>query len=141
MKVTSYAVARPNYYDRNATGTSVRYLAGGIAPHAQTTRWTVTIAATFKGVAEIASGRIAGETAPTVAGAMIIGIDTYSGGVYSTVLFIQQTSAASLPVVYTAYPITLSLYASDQLLGFTSDASTGGTGNYRVDAKYTTYTA
>jgi len=141
MKVTSYAVARPNYYDRNAAGTSVRYLASGVAPHSQTTRWTVTIASGQKAFAEMAGVRIAPQTVATAFASAAAGVDTYSGGVYSTLIYIQTTMSAALAVAYAAYPVSVSLYAGDQLLGFTADYSTGGTALYIVDSKYTTYTA
>jgi hypothetical protein len=141
MKVSSFAVARPNYYDRNAAGTSVRYIASGVAPHAQTIRWTVTISSGQKAFAEMVGVRIAPTTVATVFGAAEAGVDTISGGVNSTIIYIQQKMSAALTVLYAAYPLSVTLYAGDQLVGFTSDGSTGGTALYIVDSKYTTFSA
>ena len=44
MKITSYAVARPQYYDRGAVSTFFSY-AATLSQHAATTRWTTTVAA------------------------------------------------------------------------------------------------
>ena len=54
MKITSYAVARPQYYDRNAVST---FFSGGgtYAQHATTTRWTTTVAAGKKMLNAISS--------------------------------------------------------------------------------------
>ncbi len=140
MKITSYAVGRPNYYDRGAAGLSTRYLAT-VSPHVQTTRWTITIASGQKGFAEMGGVRITGVTAPGTAGFAMAGIDTFAGGVYSTLIFQRMTTSATLPILYEAYPVSVSLYPGDELLGFTQDSSTGGTVQFIVDSKITTFTA
>ena len=48
MKVSSYAVARPNYYDRGATSVIGTYESANIAPHGATERWTYTVAAGYR---------------------------------------------------------------------------------------------
>lgn len=139
MRISSYAVARPAYYDRNAVGGRQRYVAT-VAPHAQTTRWTVTIAAGKKCFVEQAAVRIGTTTLPTVGGLVGCGIDTYDGTTYTTTAYSQFTSnTTTLQYGLNVCPTIPTVYAGESITAYTVDNSTGGTVQYIADTKYTIF--
>ena len=140
MKVTSYAVARPNYYDRNGTSLLSSF-AGQAAPHATTTRWTVTVAAGKKHSCEVTVAQMRRASAATVTSDRSAVITVTSGatsyaypatGSFSNTTDVEQTALVS------GYPF---LYAAETMVATTSDASTGGMVFYLVASKQTIFDA
>lgn len=142
MRVSSYAVARPNYYDRNAAGGRSRYY-GTVGPHAQTLRFTVTIGAGKKAFAELVAVRLQQVTVATATSRADSVIDSTDGTTNTSLsyaaLFTSLTNANQY--VFNASPAQQTLYAGDALKAYTEDGSTGGTVLYVVDARYTTFDA
>ena len=139
MKVTSYAVARPSYYDRNAAGDTKRYNAI-VGPHAQTTRWTFTVPAGKKAYIEVLSLRISQWTAVTTPGFADCGIELNTSGSPTSLLYQKLlTAIATLPFSLQTIPLQVSMYPADSVACFTSDTSVGGTVAYLPDARFTTF--
>ena len=121
MKITSYAVARPAYYDRSAAS-AIAYYAANVAPHAATIRWTSTVAAGKKQFVEFARTSIYRTALATTAG-------LYSSDIL--IAGISLTSSVGTSVVVgasVALTITgaITLYAGDSILAGTEDGSIGG---------------
>ncbi len=140
MKVTSYAVARPAYYDRDSTGTSLTATTSA-GPHAATARWTFTVGSGKKSYVETVLVRLTGQTAPATAGIQAVGIDSFTSGVYCSILYMEQTSSAALPKLINQFACMVTLFPADQLVGYSSDLSIGGTAQYIQMSKVTTFTA
>ncbi len=140
MKVTSYAVARPAYYDRDSTGTSLTATTTA-GPHGVTIRWTHTVAAGKKSYCENVFVRCEGVTAPATAGLQVAGIDSFTSGVYCGIVQVQHTSSAALPKSANMFACMITLFPADQLVGYSSDTSIGGTGQTVIHSKVTTFTA
>lgn len=141
MRISSYAVARPAYYDRNATNTWNAYVAGTVAPHGGTTRWTVTIASGKKAIIETANVLMWRDAASTVIGASFGLLRLTSGAtlgdianavLYTTTVYVTATQLVSGGIT---------LYASDVLSAITQDNSTGGSIYYNLIAKGTIFDA
>ena len=136
MKVTSYAVARPSYYDRNSSAATATY-ADTAAPHGETTRWTATIAAGKKQFVEFTRCSVYRLTAPSTA-------SVYEGRIY--VSGTQFTGAVETSgVVGTLESVTLTgaitLYPGDIIYAATYDLSTGGTVFFSVGYRSTQFDA
>lgn len=136
MKLGSLASARSAYYDRNATSTTQEYGAD-LAPHATTTRWTVTVGAGKKQFVEFARTSIYRTSVATVASLFedrvrVAGINfltsTSSGNTVGT--FVQQTVTG-----------TITLYAGDVIIADTYDLSTGGTVFHTIGYRATQFDA
>jgi hypothetical protein len=142
MKVSSYAVGRPAYYDRTATRTAARFANPFTAPHAQTTRWTVTIASGKKAFMETCIASIVVDASPTTGGFQRIQVGTSDGTTFSDVLLISQyTTTTTKPILFNSTPTQLTLYASQTLTAFTQDSSVGGTAEYTVSTQCTVFDA
>lgn len=140
MRISSYAVARPAYYDRNAT-TTFNSMGVNPTPHSATVRFTTTVASGKKMLLETTYLYVARFTVATAVGEAL----TYN----------QVTAGASTADVYTAsltsntvgaqtvvqLPTALTLYAGEVITAVTSDASTDGTCLMRATIKGTTYDA
>ncbi len=141
MKVTSYAVARPAYYDRNGTASLLAYNASSIAPHGHTQRFTATVASGKKATVELwmlASWR---ETAATTTGTRyVVGTITSGATVINAVTMISQVNTTFSQVISQA-PMPITLYASEVLETSTFDGSIGGTLAFWLSAKLTTFDA
>ena len=141
MRVASLGVARPAYYDRNASGTRQRYNAA-IAPATFTTRWTATIASGKKAFVEAVFVRCFQATLPPAIGFMETYVET-SDGVTNTLLA-SARAATSLTVKQQAQDRvagTITLYAGNSIYCTTVDDSTGGTVQFTGDALYTIFDA
>jgi len=142
MRVSSFAVARPAYYDRNATRGRARYSNPFTAPHAQTARWTVTIAAGTKAFVETAVASIVSEANPSVVGFQRVQFGTDSTSAFSDVLIISQYTSLTLkPIISANCPTQFTLYAGQTLAAYTQDSSTGGTAEYAASTQYTVFDA
>jgi len=139
MKVTSYAVARPANYDRNASSvlqvTDTEY-----TPHGQTNRGTTTVAAGKKLLVESASIFLLTTLAPTVADRCIATIYILSG---STACYVARLDGYASATLYSNRTSGLvgqpTVYAGEQLLALTLDQSTGGRINYNLNVKATLF--
>lgn len=140
MKLGSLASARPNYYDRNATTTVLSYTAT-IAPHAYTVRFTNTVATGRKLLVEQGQARILRSTAATVSGDITTEIVVISGGssLYISNGYVNSNTLYSPQYNYVYSQFTV--YAGEELRAATSDGSTGGTVQYILSTKATTYDA
>ena len=139
MKVTSYAVARPSYYDRGAIAFSGGY-ADTLAPHAETVRISVTIAAGRKVLIEGVNASVTrATTAATLSYAQLyVNIQATAGFRMADILTTTNVLAARTREI--VYPAT-TIYAGEVFTAATSDASTGGTNVYIVQYRGTDFTA
>lgn len=141
MSVTSNVIARPAYYDRNATGTRQRYNQS-LAPHSYTQRWITTVASGKKAFVEAVFGRVFTNTVATAVGFSEGNVET-SDGVTATLLvcarYLTSTTAKLQAIDRVAG--TIILYPSNTIYANTSDDSTGGTIQYTIDALFTIFDA
>ena len=122
MKVSSYAVARPAYYDRSAAS-AVAYYAANVAPHLITTRWTTTVAAGKKQFVEFGRTSIYRSALATTAGLYESNISI--AGISLTSSVANSVTVGTLVALTVTGAITL--YAGDSIIGTTVDESVGGT--------------
>ena len=141
MRISSYAVARPAYYDRNATSTLQSYSSID-APVVQTTRWTTTVAAGTKLLIEMANGRLTTVTAATVKSIYDYGAIYITSGA-TTISMVDIALDTNTVGAYRQQLITQgpTIYAGETVFAATAAASTGGTIQYVLQIKGTTYTA
>ena len=140
MRVSSYAVARPAYYDRNASSTIGAYVFT-VAPHANVVRWTVTVASGKKLLIEGGICTHWAITAPSVAAARFGLIRVNNGSNDFDVAFAMGISA-TLNLQFSDKATTIAtVYAGETVAGTTGDASTGGTVFFDVGIKGTTFDA
>ena len=128
MKITSYAVARPAYYDRNASSVIQTELTV-YAPHTATVRVTYTVAAGKKMFVETSSTLVQNVTAPTVAGisTSIVRLQNVSAQFTDPIRSDALTSAVLTTLIDKSLTGQTTLYAGEQALLITSNGSTGGT--------------
>lgn len=140
MKITSYAVARPAYGDRNSSSTTNSYLAT-VGPHAFTIRWTQTIAAGKKCLVETGQSRIRRTTAATVLGDVVTEMIATSGSTDIYVLngFLYNLAIGAMDRVY--IPTVFTLFAGEVFRATTVDLSTGGINEIILSSKGTNYDA
>ena len=140
MKVTSYAVARPAYYDRGASSIVQNYSAS-VAPHGNTVRWTTTCAAGKKINIELVNVRIVQDTVATVKVANYCAVYITSGvTTFSLADLLNPSNTVGLPVYFQMSGVP-TLYAGESAAAATGDGSTGGTSQYLVAMKATSYDA
>ena len=125
MKVTSYAVARPAYYDRGATSVYGLYFAT-VGPHASATRFTYTCPANRKTFIEAANIHVIRMTAATLVQAYGVYVGTSTTRAMETYSIINTVNAYERQVPGTQ----LTIYAGGTYYGVTYDGSTGGTVEY-----------
>ena len=140
MRVASLGVARPAYYDRNATSAIQTYVAT-VSPHSQTTRWTTTVAAGTKLVVEAATVFVQRATAATTP-LEVYGRVRITSGANVMVLAGNAFTSNTLAVLYVDKASAgTTIYAGETVTGVTSDGSTGGTAFFEIDFKGTVYDA
>ena len=136
MRISSYAVARPAYYDRNAASVSGNYGAT-VGPHAATTRFTYTVPSGKKCVVEAVYAHILRQTAATALGI----VQLYSGT--NTVRSVNL--AAYNNTVYSYYPdkatTQLTVYGGASFTAVSADAGTGGTNEIIIQFNGTEFDA
>jgi len=140
MKVSSYAVARPVYSDRNSTSVLNTYSAV-IGPHAQTQRWGVTLGAGRKATMEGAWLQVIRITAAAVVAQYNISLNVTSGATTAVVGTRDTWSNTTLVDFSLAIPINVTVYPGEMISVATLDGSTGGTVYYVGSGKITTYDA
>ena len=141
MRVSSFAVARPAYYDRNATSKNLVYGSAAIAPHANTTRFTYTVPSGRKCFVESLNVASFRETAATVVGQQFLNIVVYDGTTYCNLIALYYYTTAVGSVQTQILGNNATVYAGQQILGATWDLSTGGTQDLRLSAKGSEYDA
>jgi hypothetical protein len=124
MKLGSLAGARPEYYDRNPVVINGAFYGSAIAPHATTTRWTVTNPSTKKAYIDAGSISIMRVTAATTASMGFSAIEQPAGYVVLNVVYSTNTINA---VTNMALSGTIYVGPGDSVLGITYDGSIGGT--------------
>ena len=136
MKVTSYAVGRPAYYDRQSSSLVSGYT-GTVAPHGLTVRFTQTVPADQKYMIEFSEGYLGRATAFTTTGAsgafiLVTGVAVINifGTLPTTTSSLVQQQAFNMVVV-----------EGEVITGSTQDYSVGGTVYYEINVKSTVFTA
>lgn len=140
MKVTSYAVARPAYYDRNATAAISSY-SGVLAPVTYTIRWTRTIASGKKAYLEVATVVTNRITAAAVVGSAEGFFRLTSGASTIDLVSTQYLSNTVNVITEKSLAIPVTVYAGETIDGYTHDGSTGGTVYIQVACKFTIFDA
>ena len=136
MKVSSYAVARPAYYDRTAAAATASYGAT-VGPHGYTTRWTLTCAAGKKVISELFFMSVERATVAATVGAAEVVIQVNAATNFRK---INTSNVANTNVNETVLG-SVTLYAAETFTSLSQDASTGGTVTYVVNFKGTTFDA
>jgi hypothetical protein len=136
MRVSSFAVARPAYYDRNAASNYNVYNAT-VGPHNFTERFLYTVAAGKKLLVEIANVEMNRLTVATVSGSYYARITGGSG--YINTILDNATTVNASKVNIVAGAVTI--YAGESVGGYTSDGSTGGTVAFYIFTKGTLFDA
>lgn len=127
MKVTSYAVARPSYYDRNATNTLAWY-SDSVTPHATTARASITVAAGKKLMVDGAFVYIVIYTAQTVAGRNGINIEVTDGSSYMPIARCENQGTSVVNQYFSGQgTLQTTVYAGQTIQGQTFMLGTGGT--------------
>lgn len=142
MRVASLGVARPAYYDRNATSQTIQYVAD-IAPHGTTLRATYTTPAGKKAYIEAAAVYMRCSSAPTAAGRNFAIVRVTDAS--ANLIEICRIDKNANTVVGNSYAVTSTsmptVYAGETITIYTNDASTGGTVDYVIGAKVTQFDA
>lgn len=140
MKVTSYAVARPAYYDRDAVSTMGSYDLGGITPHSETIRITTTVASGKKLLIETMYLSFRRQGAATTSGGITVA--SYAIGATSSAVMprIDGTSN-TINLAFTIVSQSFTIFAAERLDIQTSDFSTGGTMAFSLGFKGVTFNA
>ena len=140
MKVTSYAVARPAFYDRNASSAVQSYLQS-VSPHGATTRWTNTVASGKKLNVEVTPCRILRGTAATVSGVIAEEI-TLTSGASALIMLSNYVTDNTVNIPYLKdSSASYTMYAGESLASSSYDGSTGGTVQFSLVMKGTLFDA
>lgn len=128
--------ARPVYYDRNPINRTQWYLAGGVAPHGGTSRFSYVVPANKKAFLEMASLAIIRNTAATGAGLTSAAISYVpSGGAQQDMLYAQFINLNQGASDKNGLAQMGELGPGDGVSSFTTDGSTGGTNQYNIATK------
>jgi len=142
MKVSSFAVARPVYYDRNSATKGRTYGASGIAPHSTTVRWTYTVPAGKAAYVESLNAMVFRDGTATVANIaqMLIYIQTTDTATTIQLQVREYKSTLYIPNITSQSNIAF-IKAGDVVYAASADPSTGGTYTYTADMKLTEFDA
>jgi len=140
MKVTSYAVARPAFYDRNAASAVAVYLAQ-TGPHAVTTRWTYTVASGKKLNVEVTPCRILRQTVAAPVGLVAVEVQLTSGASLLVMLSNYMTDNVPNVPYQKDSSASYTMYSSETLTSVSVDISTGGVVQYSITMKGTLFDA
>ena len=128
MRISSYAVARPAYYDRNSTTTTGGYY-NTVGPHAQTTRWTITNTAAQKMYVDAGAVSLHRETAPATSASAFIALQSPVNSSVIFGFFNNATAGATLNVTMGGSILVL---PGGSVVAVSQDGSTGGTITYAL---------
>lgn len=126
MKVSSYALGRPSYFDRTPSAVAGSF-SNILGPHALTARWTVTAAATQKIFFDSGITVATRYSAATVLGAAVTSIDTPFGNTITVAYLFSNTLGTQYQ---SSLAGSLLVLPGASTYGMSQDASTGGTVNY-----------
>ncbi len=141
MKVTSYAVARPAYYDRNATSAFGIYNAL-ILPAAPTIRITSTVASGKKLQLEAVGCTIVVETTASFAGRNLASMAISDGSATADLVRVDATNPNTVGAFrQDVKGIVLTLFAGEIIQGTSYDGSTGGSQYFGLYFKGSTFDA
>ena len=140
MRVSSYAVARPAFYDRNAASAVALYLAQ-TGPHALTTRWTYTVASGKKLIVEVTPCRILRQTVAAPVGLIATEIQLTTGASLLVMLSNYMTDNTPNVPYQKDSAASYTMYAGETLTAVTVDNSTGGVVQYSQVMKGTLFDA
>ena len=142
MKLGSLAAARPAYYDRNAASVTVQYVGNTIAPHVDTIRNTYTVASGRKLLLELGHSALNRQVAAAPVG--LFNGTIYIAAAGNTPRYCHNMSkdntVAPADIIVQVFG-NVTVYASETVNVLTADYSTGGSVNYVVMWKGTTYDA
>ncbi len=141
MRISSYAVARPAYYDRNATAYAQAYDLSLVAPHVLTIRFTTTVAAGKKLLLEHLSSTMIRQSVAAPVGDVYIAPSVTTGASTYPITRTYSNANVAGTTTYSQVVSGVTLYPSDVFTVSTFDGSTGGTMWYTIGAKGTTYDA
>ncbi len=136
MKVTSYAVARPAFYDR-AAAASTQAINIIAAPHAQTYRFSYTVPANRKAYVENIRVYVQRQTVAGTSGTLVSAIAV--GTVELKYLAVENNIPGTQFNDMSTAQVTL--YPGDVMTGYTIDTSVGGTVNFVIQSKSTEFDA
>jgi len=141
MRVASLGVARPAYYDRNATPTVGSYSAV-VTQHVVTNRYTVTVASGTKLLIEAAETLILTTTAAAAPLRLASRVVITSGAntVSLSAVDIQQSASTTTPN-FLIVPLAVTAYAGDTVTGPTFMDSVTGSAFMATSFRGTTYSA
>ena len=139
MRVSSLGVARPSYYDRNASPVASQYVAQ-VAPHASTVRITRTIASGRKDLQELVNLTVIRSGVATATDRQIIDYSVTPSGGSSTVMVrvVLWATTAQLKEQY-VIPAGVTFYSGDIMTISTQDTSVGGDGLYYLSYRATSF--
>ena len=141
MKITSYAVARPSYYDRNASSIMPSF-AGVLSPTGATTRYTYTVAAGKKALIETSTAYIGRVSVASTSGYFFSDTRiTLASGAYVILIRPNQIDNTVGPAYFASSTGTTTLYAGETVSAETTDSSTGGTVAFLLASKGTLFDA
>ena len=141
MRVSSYAVARPAFYDRNATST-LQNFGTQVAPHSDTTRWTTTVAAGKKLAVELVHIYQERITLATVVRQSNMQLIISNGVTNALTMYNNDLGTNTVGLRdYRLVTNVATIYAGESIYAVTSDASTGGLCLFVAVMKGTTYDA
>lgn len=138
MKVASLGLARPVYYDRNATTVNGAYYASSAPSGASAIRWTITNTSTQKLFIDSASLSCIRDGAATVTGKGWIALMSPSGNAV-TMKFVYLASVNTHDTV--TLPGSVYVSPGSTITAETYDSSTGGTILYGLFAHGVQYDA
>ena len=141
MKVTSYAVARPAYYDRQATSFAAAYDAASVGPHGSTARISATVAAGNKTLIEAVVMYVTRETVATVRANQSVVSYAITTPANVPLTRTQQVTNVAGTTAGDQSQAAFTLYAGEQYQAFTFDLGTDGLGTYTIGVKGTTFQA
>jgi len=142
MRTGQPIISRPAWYDRNPIQRSNFYVAGTVAPHTSTQRWSYTCPSGKKAMVEVLMANVMRDSAATTVGVAESGVFLSPGGSGSVIIvsaeILENTVGARN---YFSLGVSLTLLATDVISGSTFDASTGGTCRYQLSYKIIEYDA
>lgn len=143
MRTQTGGAARPDYKDRNPTDRTIYYSNTNVAPHAQTSRASRTVAAGKKGILEAVSLQLRRNQAGTVIGNSYIYVTLTPNGGSQQPIAILHEDGPDFGTVGKKQSLTLTLNkplaAGDSVSIFTSDTTTNGSLDYYANVTLTEY--
>jgi hypothetical protein len=141
MRINNVFSGRPAYYDRNPTLPNQRFGQNAVAPHGLTTRFTYTVPSARKAFLGALYAHVFRVTAGAPVGLVVCTVTHTNGANIANLVDFAFTDNTLLAQRQVAYGSSDVMVAGDTLVLQTSDGSTGGTVDYRIDSKITEFDA